>query len=264
MSYYDDLTIRVAVQHFFLYDHYDSFTAESNSIEFIRKGQVKLKRDGEVVELIAPAIFWMRAGHEYGFELPTGSAVKCEHLYIDFVGARSERMIDELDHLAPQGMIVPHDPAQCGELFFRALRNYRMDPAANHPAIVVDIERIILLAVESTRPRTAGVADPYHLAEIAEKIRANPFKSYDFRALAAQAGISYHHYRRLFHARYKTPLKSYVFQQQMLVVAEMLVKTDMRIKEIMVAASFDSMMNFSRSFKRFSGLSPQAYRRKFR
>ena len=264
MNYYDDLTVKVAVQHFFLYGNYATFTAENNSIEFIRTGHVKLKRDGEVIELTAPAIFWMRAGHRYGFELPAESSTKCEHLYFDFSGPRSERMIDELDRIAPRGEIMPHDPALCGKLFLQVLQNYRMDPVANHPQIVVDIERILLLAVESTCTGKLKKDDPYHLEDIAEKIRANPFGRYDFRAVATQEGISYHHYRRLFRNWHKVPLKNYVFNQQMLLVAEMLVKTDMRIKEIMAIAMFDSMMNFSRSFKRFSGLSPVAYRKKFR
>lgn len=264
MSYYDDLSIQVAVQHFFLYDNIVPFVAETNSIEFIRKGQVTLECDGKIIELTAPAIFWMRAGRHYRFELPAGNNAKCEHFYFDFFGPRSDRMVAELEQLAPRGVIVPRDSARCEELFFKILRSYRTDPVGNHPEIVVTIEELLLLAVESTRPRAPLVDDPYHLDKLAEKIRANPFKEYDFHAIALQSGISYPHFRRLFGLRFKTPLKNYVFQQKMILVAEMLAKTDMRIKEIMTAAAFDSMMNFSRSFKRFSGLSPQAYRKKFR
>ena len=47
-----------------------------------------------------------------------------------------------------------------------------------------------------------------------------------------------------------------------IMAAELLVMTDMRIKEIVYNCKFDSMMDFSRTFKRYSGMSPRDYRRK--
>ena len=48
----------------------------------------------------------------------------------------------------------------------------------------------------------------------------------------------------------------------MIRAAELLAKTDMRIKEIVFTCHFKSLMDFSRSFRKYSGLSPRAYRRK--
>ncbi len=49
--------------------------------------------------------------------------------------------------------------------------------------------------------------------------------------------------------------------QRMLRAADLLRTTNMRIKEIMYACKFDTLMEFSRSFKSYSGMSPRAYRR---
>ena len=50
--------------------------------------------------------------------------------------------------------------------------------------------------------------------------------------------------------------------KQMIRAAELLVMTDMRIKEIVYNCKFSNMMDFSRSFKRHYGMSPRDYRRK--
>ena len=74
--------------------------------------------------------------------------------------------------------------------------------------------------------------------------------------------LSMDHFRRLFRERHQLPPHEYLSHQRMIRAAELLAKTDMRIKEIVFTCHFKSLMDFSRSFRKYSGLSPRAYRRK--
>ena len=262
MSYYSDIDFKVVVLHRFLYDAYQPGVVENHSIEFIRKGRLMLEYDNRVIELNAPAVFWMRSGKSYRFFFDGAKPSSCEHIYFDFCGSRSDRMLAELEKSIPSGKVTPADPNFVSDLFARILTNYRLDPVNRLPEMVVDVERLVLHIFQSSKRAARAKEDPYRIWKIAEKIRSDPFGDFDFPAEAAKAGISYEHFRRLFREYHNAPLKTYIFNQQMSVAAEMLAKTDMRIKEVMETCNFDSMMNFSRSFKRYSGLSPAAYRKK--
>ena len=133
--YFNDLKIETAVhQYFLLAEKKDFFTAESNSLEFIRSGHILLyrKRDNRIADLYAGALFWMRKGDSYlfapvpGNQSPSGKYT--EHLYLDFTGPRSERMVEALETLYPQGVFHPSCPEEISNIFFRILQLYRIDP----------------------------------------------------------------------------------------------------------------------------------------
>ena len=263
MSYYDDISFDVVIRHFSMYSSEKPFTPENNSIEFIQRGKLKLKANGKVIELVAPALFWMKKGGTYRFFVNGVQEVPCEHVYMDFHGPRTEKMIEVLDETCPQGCITPNEPELVESIFSDSIKKYRRDPVYYHPDLVVNAERLVLQAIQSVRKKQKPQDDPYGIIAIANKIKSDPFQDYDFRELASKAGISYEHYRRLFREIHNSPPAAFVLNRKMFLAAEMLQKTKMRIKEIMTTCQFDSMMNFSRTFKRFSGLSPSDYRKKF-
>ena len=85
-------------------------------------------------------------------------------------------------------------------------------------------------------------------------------ENFDFAAFAAKKGITLYHFRRLFRQVHLMPPSEFLREQKMIRAAELLRLTSMRIKEIMFNCSFTSEMEFSRSFKRYSGYSPRKYR----
>ena len=265
--YFDDINLKLVVHRFFNLTEKDFiYLTENNSLELIRSGHLQLfrKRDGKMIDLTAPAFFWMKKGEEYQFvsnkqELP-GKYI--EHIYFDFDGERSERIISALDEMYPDGMLHPRDPAAVSDSFFRILQLYRIDPKGKLPEIGMLIEKLLFLACDSAQPRIAGQRDAYGLENIAEKLRGEPFLDYDFHKTAAELNLSMDHFRRLFRERHQLPPQEYLSHQRMIRSAELLEKTDMRIKEIVFTCHFKSLMDFSRSFRKYSGLSPRAYRRK--
>lgn len=264
MGYYDDIVFTVVIRRFSMYSTNDPFTPDSNSIEFIQRGKIKLESDGKILDLVAPALFWMKAGKKYRFIVEDDLENPCEHVYFDFRGRRSDRMLQELEQVCPKGYVTPKNPELVESVFEDQIKRYRQDHVYYHPELVMNAERLVLHVIQSARKDIKLQEDPYGIYAIADKIKSDPFQHYDFRELAAQAGISYEHFRRLFREIHKRPPSTFVQNRKMFLAAEMLQMTNMRIKEIMTTCKFDSMMNFSRSFKRYSGLSPVDYRKKFK
>lgn len=266
--YYDDLNINVVVHHFFLPDNLNSFAAPANSLEFIRFGQMKVVRtaDGKEMNIAGPAVYWLHKNDRYEYSKGSGnhSGKFVEHLYCDFTGARSDRIISALDELFPAGFFIPEHPDQITEIFFKLLALYRIDPVGNAAEMGFIIEKFVCFAYRSKKNVTSVDIDPYGLERIAEKLRSFPFEDYDFHAIAAEKGISTDHFRRLFRKKHGMTPKEYLHHQRMIRAAELLEFGNVRIKEIVYSCRFKSFVDFSRSFRKFSGLSPRSYRRQVR
>ena len=80
--------------------------------------------------------------------------------------------------------------------------------------------------------------------------------------MAAENEITLHHFRLLFRKIHGFSPLEFVRQQKMIRAAELLATSNMRIKEIVYNCKFTNLMDFSRAFKRYSGMSPRDYRKK--
>ena len=262
--YYDDLQFKVVVHHFFMPDSLNTFNSTSNSIEFIRFGQMQITNidNGKTVTLIGPAVYWLKKGHKYKYHGCTNKNGEkfIEHIYCDFNGDRSNRIINALDELFPEGFFIPVHPEKISEPFFDLLKLYRSDPIENLPEMGFIIEKMIHFAYQSAKNSLPTGDDPYDLDKIAEKLRSEPFADYNFHAIADSKNLSTDHFRRLFRAKHNMTPNEYLRRQRMLRAAELLELDTVRIKEIVYSCRFKSFIDFSRSFKKFSGLSPRQYR----
>jgi len=266
LNYFDNTDFRI-VRHRFFWPAPQSrdarfFVPPTHSIEFIRSGQVFLNHPDKTILLTAPVLFWMRKGEAFYFSRPEGQKNPCEHLWYDFSGEKADRMLSWLDEVCPEGFLRPADPEKITELFIDAINYFRMDREFYHDEIVVCIDRILLEISRTLRSGSRIQKDPYQIRKIGDEIRKDPFRDFDFHQLAAQNGTTLRHFRRLFGQVHGLPPAVFVRNQQMIRAAELLVMTDMRIKEIVYNCKFSNMMDFSRAFKRYSGLSPRDYRRK--
>ena len=262
MDFFDDASIERVVHRFFMSDSLVNETPVMHSIEFIRDGQVGLLRGTKYILLEAPAIFWMRKGEQFRYIFPEGRKRRCEHFYCDFAGMKAERMLSWLGEVCPEGYLQPSDPEKIASIFIEAVNYYRMDPGIYHAEIVECIDRIMLEISRTLRNGSDALGNPYNIRKIGDDIRKDPFQTFDFGRLAAEKGITPHHFRWLFRKIHGIPPLEFVRKQKMIRAAELLATTHMRIKEIVCNCSFPSLMDFSRAFKRYSGMSPREYRRK--
>jgi two-component system response regulator YesN len=76
------------------------------------------------------------------------------------------------------------------------------------------------------------------------------------------AGLSHRSLNDLFHKELGSSIGKYLTNARVEHIAHLLVDTDMQIQEIAGAIGYEDDRHFSRYFKRSTGLTPQAYRKK--
>ncbi|MCQ2380636.1 MAG: helix-turn-helix domain-containing protein, partial [Victivallaceae bacterium] len=243
-SYFDDAHVMMVIQRIITASSNFMMTY-NNSLEYIRSGCVTIEfGNGRRIELRAPACFWIPGGSMFRFVL-TEPDTRAEHMYIDFDGDRSRKMLAALSEACPAGFVHPDDARQFEQSFQEMLRLYRSDCKANRGAIVVQTENLVRLIEDCCNPEIVKNPDRHGIDALAEKLRGNPFSGYDFHVSAQGAGITEDHFRRLFRERYGATPKEYLMRQRMLRAAELLKNTDMRIKEIEFMCGFSSAVEFS-------------------
>lgn len=77
---------------------------------------------------------------------------------------------------------------------------------------------------------------------------------------AEAAGMSLHHFLRLFHEVHGQTPHQYLAARRICVAKELLERSEMSLSEIAVEVGFGSVSAFGRMFKQAVGCSPSAYR----
>ena len=263
-NYFEDLKIRIVLQHILYDTNKRPFAVECESIEFISYGHIRVKTSlGKDMDLMAPVLFWFEEGEEVEFIYPDDLPAEqnyIDHTYVDFNGPRGKRMLAELNKLYPEGFISPWNPQKIQAHFNELIKLYRDNASANHDYIVAGIEQLVAMICNNEREGQLLEKDQYGMRRLASTLRMAPFDEYDFHSMAKKLNMSMDHFRRLFRQFNGMPPHKYMLQQRMLRAAELLANTPLRIKEIMYSCNFDSEIDFSRTFKKYMGLSPKAYR----
>ncbi|MBR2374331.1 MAG: helix-turn-helix transcriptional regulator [Lentisphaeria bacterium] len=261
MFVFEDVDLR-AVHHFFSASSIrNTCTMRLNSIEFLKSGSLEFLIDGKAVELHAPVIFWMKRGHTYSFrEVPECKAADCEHIFVDCSGFISERIIQLLEEKCPSMSLSPAEPKRICSTMADMCRYYCQDKIKYYPELVSCYIRLVLLLEDELKQQKKGGRDSYNIKHLADEMCREPFREYDFKKLASSAGVSSAHFCRLFRQMHHiTPLE-FLRVRRVLAAAEAVKKNKLRIKEIAEQCGYSSLIEFSRSFKRYFGVSPREFR----
>jgi transcriptional regulator of acetoin/glycerol metabolism len=125
-------------------------------------------------------------------------------------------------------------------------------------ALLEDLQRHF----EAELPR-GGLA-PRALRRVQEYIAAHLGEGLTIEVLAAQAGLSLHHFSRAFKASVGLPPHRYLAEQRIQKAAELLKSTDQAIAAIALVVGFTDQSHFSNSFHQLAGLTPAQFRRAHR
>jgi len=87
-----------------------------------------------------------------------------------------------------------------------------------------------------------------------------PVDEFRLDLAAREAGLSRHHFLRLFREVYgKTPYR-YLVEKRIVMAKEQLASTELPIHEVAAEAGFVSSSAFARAFRKATGQTPSAYR----
>jgi AraC-like DNA-binding protein/mannose-6-phosphate isomerase-like protein (cupin superfamily) len=117
-----------------------------------------------------------------------------------------------------------------------------------------------IYSLEDGLPSGSSSADNVHVEKALAIMHGSIEKACDLAAICSRLGIGREHFVRLFSERMGLPPMKYYVRLKIEAARSMLTSTNFRIGEISDKLGFDNQFNFSRAFKRESGLSPSEYR----
>lgn len=225
-------------------------------------GRVTKRTNTAEFSAVCPILFFNFPGEEYSWS-SQGNEPR-NSFFFDVAGSRAQRITRMLRQDFPSGFVPCHDQThfqmildKMQESFFhyRPRKKYRLPMYAEE--FLAGIYEEHLLSLSSSKYEKI-------ILDHAERIRLDLSGKHDFEADAAELEITPIHYRRLFKAVIGMPPYEYL-QQCRLLLAIKLLKTSksMQNKQIAVECGFGSVTEFSRFFKKKTGVSPRNYSKNF-
>lgn len=261
MEYFNDLMFINAGSKPCCTDGVDKRYPHKYSLQFNQSGKVSYGvNHNRPVVLEGPVVylFLIENSYQYG----SVDDVGFHHSFVNFAGPRAERIIRQgFLRLAPEGFARVCDPesftAKFAELEALVLRS----GAAVIPKGVLLLEELLLILRESRMSSAGGDALGARMSELADRLRNDPFRRWDFKDLAKMRfSSSYSHFRRRFKEVLGQAPYDYLLRVRMEAAASMLRAGDMPVKHLAFECGFDDPVVFSRMFKSKMGLSPKHYR----
>ena len=126
--------------------------------------------------------------------------------------------------------------------------------------------RLVQVCAASVTTRQAahgpqGGLDDARLARVLDFVDANLERDIGVDDLAAAACISPFHFSRMFHTRMGMPPSRYLSRRRLERAKVLLASAEATISQVALACCFSSQANFTRAFRRATGLTPGAFRR---
>ena len=247
-------------------DHWVRRTFSTCNFSFILRGRGEFTRKGETWKVEAPCVLtqWPGEKPHYG---PLPETDTWDEVYLIYDALTMPR-------LRKRGFVSDDRPvwkianwngvlAQLDEL--RALVQI---PETERVVDRIDrvCERMILESLAPAPGRTAkpGAVGTAASARIEALLRANPEHDFDFDTLARDHGLSPSTLRRQWAAHYAQPPGQYLLGLRIQKARRLLIESEARVGEIAYRVGFTDILYFSRRFHLMTGLSPSAYRKRYR
>jgi AraC-like DNA-binding protein len=154
------------------------------------------------------------------------------------------------------------DVAECAHFCRRALELFRLGVKLSADDVACQYARLFWEAQEHVR-RGGQERLPASLRRAQVLLETRFAAAWDMAQLAAAVGVSASHLHLLFRRHLGTSPTQYLLHQRLLKAQELLAHGRQSIKEVCFAVGFRDFAYFCACFKRQTGLSPGAYRRRF-
>ena len=115
--------------------------------------------------------------------------------------------------------------------------------------------------LEHSQIREAGGGRMAELEKVMDEVRCNPGSDWNFQREAAKSGITLRHWNRLFTAVAGVAPHRFVIACRLRLAKELLVSSDLPIKQIGELCGFEGISDFTRFFRTGTGMTPGKCRR---
>ena len=216
-------------------------------LQFIRSGSIRVSCDGVAPwQTNGPVLFITGPGKRFSYCSPEGSR---DQIHVCFRGDRVRRYIETglLPFETGERILItaPEELSHTMESIIRYLRRGDSSPE-NHGNAVLLLEKALLLIQNQPLPDQGSSCRLEGIRCLAERIAEHPEKKWDFLKEAAELNLSEVHFRRLFQREHGSSPLQFVLNHRIDTAAQLLVSTDMLIKEIAFECGFGGEFYFSR------------------
>jgi AraC-like DNA-binding protein len=229
------------------------------SLEFVARGKGHLELAGQAVPLRGGTVFTY--GPDVPHRITTDRHDPLVKYFVDFAGRRAATLLRE-QGLAPgtSGHVV--SPHEIQRVFDELIHNGHKATRLAPQMCTTLLEYLVLKISESLSTWKAAQTPAYATYErCRQHIEANCLRLTGLPQIARQCHVVPAYLCRLFR-RYdhQTPYQ-YLMRLKMNIAAERLQNPGVLVKQVAAELGFDDPFHFSRAFKNFLGLSPEAFRR---
>ena len=241
-------------------DHQVRKTFSTCNFSFILRGRGEYRRKGKTWAVEAPCVITQWPGEALAYGPFPGGTWDEVYLIYDartMPAMRRRGFVDERRPVwpiaNPDGVLAP----------LAELRRLAKMPRPADVADQADLlcERMVL---ESLLPLPGAPVEDSAVRRIEAQLRRAPEQEVDLDRLADAHGMSPSTLRRRWTEAFAVPPGKYLLDLRMQKARRLLVETPARIGEIAAGVGFEDLLYFSRRFHLSTGLSPSAYRKRYR
>ena len=132
------------------------------------------------------------------------------------------------------------------------------------PLAIEGLALEIMAAVSRQPVKGSGRAAPRWLLQTRELLHARFSENLTLNDLAQPVGVHPVHLATVFRHHYRRTVGEYVRHLRIEFACQRIIKTDVTLVEVALAAGFADQSHFSKTFKQVTGMSPASFRARFR
>ncbi len=226
-------------------------------IQYAESGEVDLQVDErQAVRLRGPVVWLTYPGPHFRFGRRDGGS--WHHRFVSFKGPLAEAYVRARLFPLSDPVIRISDPEKFGAAFDALLERLALSDAPEWRTLHRLEE--ILLQLSEQRPVTDPTA-VRKIRQLAERLSADSPAFCNWQETARKAGISYPHFRKLFHDLYHMPPGRFLLLRRLEKAAAMLRADELKTEEIASLCGFYDGFHFSKLFRKYYGVGPGRYRK---
>ena len=186
---------------------------------------------------------------------------KCSFTFVHFAGGQSAAIYEEIERTGGNMIHLP-DPNELNETIGEMLSSMRRDRRLNEGQASAMIYGMLMKLLErSGVSGEGGLGNPAVDRAIAY-IQAHLSEPLSVEDMAASTGYSASYFSHLFTQDTGMSPYQFVVRSRVEHAQQLLMTTHQTVQEIAFQCGFNSAANFCYTFRRFTGLSPHAYRQR--
>ncbi len=218
-------------------------------------------KNKEGIKVKGGTLFWIVPGQWHSY-CPSSKTGWSEY-YIGFQGEVIKRLIG---HSFLDGQSKLLEIGFCEELvslFMRALevaRNRNAFTQQYLSGIVLHMIGLVMSQLQSIEEPLVCDINEQKIEQAKIVMKENVYVDLDLRELAASLNISYSWFRKLFKDYTGCSPAKYMQNQKIEKVKELLVTTNLSVKELLYILNYNTTENFYCAFKKYTGYTPTEYR----